>query len=605
MSEAVQSLLKKSEPSSLTNFFLLSLLSFGLSSCLQDDQSDASIQISTYEELVSLEIDQLLDFESEIRNSQDSFLLAEFLVVKAGKERQIGEFQKALLTWEQLFTIERFIAEHRLGSIYVELGNLHHYLDSPVEAIAYYRKAIPVNKSRSDARGVVIALHNISSVYNNIKQYDSAEYYQRSCISYAFENELDSLGHEYQSELGLSYLESGALDSAEKYLSAEIENAPNDEDQSIALLNYGYYQERVGRLDTAYQLYILAGSLAERSRAYRTHWKAINNQAYVSYFSGEYKRAFVLLDSLIYLKKDQHQLDLAERISGLEKKYQNLQQEKELQELRFETERTSLIRNTSFAIVGLALLVSGLIVNAVFNRMRQSRARSNERIAQLQREKEMNALQTMIVAQEEERKRIAMDLHDGIGVLLSAARLRLSRLSKRSDKQEETDVVTETESIIQNASQEVRRVSHQMMPGVLTKLGLFEGIEDLMESIEEQHGIKINLKYPDLDERFSEKVEVMIYRIVQELINNTLKHSGAKQVNLIFRLANRHMHVEYQDDGKGFDAADASIQKSLGIQSIATRVKLLNGIHEIISSPGNGMQVVIDFDIAADEDTLS
>lgn len=571
--------------------------------CSDIDQDTVVTSKYPIEELILLDEKSLNHQEDIARQTRDSVYLVDVLMANVHTLRKEGNFQEALEVWEEIFRLEKFIEEDRLGNVYNELASLYYYAESHDQSILSYKKAIRYYDNQGQTEGVAKVLHNISAAYNDTKQYDSCYFYSRRSITYCAANGLDSLKHIYQSGFGIDFLENGQIDSARKYLSTILDNTSAGHDLAMALLNLGYFKERTGDLDTAFILYVRAGEEAESADDYDNHWKAINNQAYVSYFSGEYKRAFELMDSLIFLKKDRAQLELAERISGLEKKYQNLQQEKEIQELRFEMERTSLIRNTSLAIVVLALIVSGLIVNAVMSRMRQSRVRSDQRIAELQKEKELAGLQTMIVAQEEERKRIAMDLHDGIGVLLSAARLRLSRLSKTGETFAESSVVSETESIIENASQEIRKVSHQMMPGVLTKLGLFEGIEDLLESLEDDHGIKVKLHYPELDDRLSEKVEVMVYRIVQELINNTLKHSEAKNVLLSFKLVDRHMHMEFSDDGKGFNPDDASIQKSLGIQSIASRVKLLEGIHTITSMPGKGMNVAIDFDIAANENT--
>jgi len=218
---------------------------------------------------------------------------------------------------------------------------------------------------------------------------------------------------------------------------------------------------------------------------------------------------------------------------------------------------------------------------------------SEERIAKLEQEREVMNLQSMLYAQEEERRRIARDLHDGIGALLSAVKLHINNIESEIKKLTELDILKSTEEVIDRANSEVRRVAHNMMPGVLVKLGLFEGIEDFFDRMRESAKIKISFTYDDFEDRFENKTEVMIYRIVQELVNNTLKHASASEIKLMIKRTPDGLQMNYKDDGMGFDATIVEDPENFGLSGIKSRVNFLEGAMTVSSVQGQGVHFII------------
>jgi signal transduction histidine kinase len=127
-----------------------------------------------------------------------------------------------------------------------------------------------------------------------------------------------------------------------------------------------------------------------------------------------------------------------------------------------------------------------------------------------------------------------------------------------------------------------------MMPGLLTRMGLYEALIDLFDKVNDTEEIKVETNIPDDLERLDENKEIMLYRIIQEVVNNTLKHAQAKNLEFSVARANGNLEVLYKDDGKGFDVKEKLESKTIGLKSIQSRVNFMNGGVEIYSQPGEG-----------------
>ncbi|MFY0593797.1 tetratricopeptide repeat-containing sensor histidine kinase [Roseivirga sp.] len=197
--------------------------------------------------------------------------------------------------------------------------------------------------------------------------------------------------------------------------------------------------------------------------------------------------------------------------------------------------------------------------------------------------KQLENLQAMVIGEENERKRVAKDLHDGIGVLLTGIKLRLSsfqdKVSAQSDFKDSLDQ-------IDNACTEVRRISHNMVPASLTKLGLQEAILDLLDNVSASTDILIEETFDYEEGALAEEKEVLLYRIVQELVNNSLKYANPDKLELSISKSNNDYLLKYADNGKGFDKS--KVKLGLGLKSIASRVNILKGKLSFDSDPSTG-----------------
>lgn len=205
-------------------------------------------------------------------------------------------------------------------------------------------------------------------------------------------------------------------------------------------------------------------------------------------------------------------------------------------------------------------------------------------------------LSTVLRTEEKERIRFSKELHDGLGPLLSSAKMSLSALSKTGQADSNIEIIHNTNYVIDEAIRSLREISNNLSPHVLNEFGLGRGVENFVNRLGGIHEMSVvyttNLK----GERFDADVEVILYRIICELINNTLKHSGASEAKLDLQYDGDRLRLAYRDNGKGFDPRSAS-GSGMGLANIASRISTLNGSLELDSSKGGGMIANITVDL--------
>ena len=224
---------------------------------------------------------------------------------------------------------------------------------------------------------------------------------------------------------------------------------------------------------------------------------------------------------------------------------------------------------------------------------RQRQQLHEQQLLQLENEKKLLAAQSMMKGQEEERSRLARDLHDGVGGLLSGVRLSMSTMKGNIFLPEES--ARSFEKVVAQLDQsitELRRVSHNMMPEALIKYGLKEALENYCENLDASGNVRVQLQTYGLEQRMEQSTEIVIYRIVQELLNNVLKHAEANTVLVqLVREADR-FNLTVEDDGKGFDSSVAT--KGSGLANVKARIDYLNGSMDVQSTPGEGTSVHVE-----------
>ena len=199
----------------------------------------------------------------------------------------------------------------------------------------------------------------------------------------------------------------------------------------------------------------------------------------------------------------------------------------------------------------------------------------------------------MFDAQEEERQRIAKDLHDGVGQQVSAVKLHLQNVTdtvseKIPSLQSDLDKITK---MLSDTGSEIRSISHQMMPRALTELGLVAALEDMIGKSFTYSEIACKFEHHGLKERLPSHVEIGLYRIAQELVNNILKHSGADTVDIQLMKTDYHCILIVHDNGKGL--APTQKVKGIGMLNIDNRLRTLNGVFNMESATGSGTTATI------------
>ncbi|MDX5422431.1 MAG: sensor histidine kinase [Hymenobacteraceae bacterium] len=226
-----------------------------------------------------------------------------------------------------------------------------------------------------------------------------------------------------------------------------------------------------------------------------------------------------------------------------------------------------------------------------------------EKLRRLQENKQRQLLAATLKAQEEERRRVARDLHDEVGSMLALVKLNLHQLIAENRPGATTvSLGKETKALLQEAIGSVRRISHDLMPVVLEKMGLPQALEAMRRALPANSGTTMVLACNE-NRRVNPKLELLLYRTVQELLNNTLKHAEASLIHVSLTFSEDEVMVQYSDNGKGFDyenvmKAQEQGSSSIGLMNMQARVALANGTLSIQSEPGQGTKAEIKITIS-------
>jgi two-component system, NarL family, sensor kinase len=285
------------------------------------------------------------------------------------------------------------------------------------------------------------------------------------------------------------------------------------------------------------------------------------------------KRASVYKDSAVSLKRIQ-------TVEQLREQYETEQKEKIIAEKELEIQNHRYQQAIVIGASGLAVLILVVVLVMIRNRHRIKLEKEKQRQHHLR-------LQTIVHTQEEVQQSIARDIHDGLVQIMGAAKLSLQTISPQSEKATILNRVQEASAIMDDACTEARQISHQLLPYSLMKDGLVPALEELLRksfnSFDFNKPVEVN--------RLGGDVEINLYRIAQELVNNTLRHAEASHVIVDLSMERDTVNFSYRDDGKGFSINAAA--RGVGLTNIVTRATLIGGTAEIVSQPGKGILVRI------------
>nr|WP_255444036.1 sensor histidine kinase [Robiginitalea sp. SC105] len=210
------------------------------------------------------------------------------------------------------------------------------------------------------------------------------------------------------------------------------------------------------------------------------------------------------------------------------------------------------------------------------------------------REQQIISMRSMLEGQENERTRIARDLHDGLGNLLSSLKVNIGSLQINFDDTNAEKIYGTASRMIDEACTEVRKIAHEMMPQSLKKLGLRKALEDLVLKMDVIHGFEAKFQVQGTEKIFDDTTNVMLFRIVQEALNNIVKYARAKEVSVQLTYSEDWFDLTIEDDGVGFDTDALENERGMGLKSMAFRAEFIGGTLDLNSRPGVGTLVTIN-----------
>jgi two-component system, NarL family, sensor kinase len=306
------------------------------------------------------------------------------------------------------------------------------------------------------------------------------------------------------------------------------------------------------------------------------------NLAEIQAYKGDYKNAY---ESMKYKFKYNDSLFSQKNKNAIAK----LESEKEVIELKAKNEKKATLNNILIAS-SLALLFIGFLG---YRNFRNKQKLQNLKITELEKDKQLLAIDSMLKGQEEERGRIAKDLHDGLGGLLSGTKLSFTNMKENLIlTPEDAAQFDKSLNMLDTTIADLRKVAHNLMPEALVKFGLNDALRDFCNSIQSSSNIIVEYQKMGIDRKIENTSETFIYRIIQELVNNAVKHASAKEIMVQLTVENAKVLITVEDDGKGYDKNLTT--KGDGLDNIAFRVNYLKGKIDTLTSPNNGTSVNIE-----------
>lgn len=253
------------------------------------------------------------------------------------------------------------------------------------------------------------------------------------------------------------------------------------------------------------------------------------------------------------------------------------------------SESNSIIFIYFIGTLGMALLALSVFFFFIIyqKKMLKKQLELNETRARQQEKIISNTIQ----AQENERKRIARDLHDEVGAMLSVVKLNVGRIEKKTGEPDAKVLAAETKQYLDEVITQVRRISRALLPPSLEKLGLWFAVEELVNWINKSDQIEIDCRKNGEPNRFDQAKELALFRIIQELLNNSIKHSGSNTIDVYFRFSRNLIIILVSDKGKGFDLNNKAT--GLGLKNLESRAQIAGAKFRMKSAPGKGTKALL------------
>jgi signal transduction histidine kinase len=289
-------------------------------------------------------------------------------------------------------------------------------------------------------------------------------------------------------------------------------------------------------------------------------------------------------------------------MSDIQTKYQTAEKELENTELKSNIKTNRILLYTFTSLLIASLIIAFLVYKNAKRREKislQEKLIEQQKLEKALKDYELHSIDLMLEGQEKERQRIANDLHDNLGSMLATLKLNFEnlRLRKNELKDEENKLYERTDELIEEAYQKVRRLAHAKNAGVFASQGLIPAIKKLAEKISIPGKLQIQVIPFGFNDRLENTLEIAIFRAVQELSTNIIKHSEATEATIHLTNHEDNINIIIEDNGVGFDSKKISTADGMGLQTIQKKITQLGGTFTIDTTPGKGTTIIIDIPV--------
>ncbi|MEQ8908316.1 MAG: tetratricopeptide repeat protein [Vicingaceae bacterium] len=498
-----------------------------------------------------------------IEKTQDTALIVSNYLEMAHFLIDYQEIEKAKSIYDTALNLAIGINDSLILSYcYGGLGKYHISKQEHKKALEYYLKAADLKQNKFSKVELAGTYNNIAVCYDYLEQYVLAKTFYKKALkiykSVDFKNDESMAFY----NIGICFYNQNKMDSAIFYLnqSAKLDSALKDiESEATTYLDISDSYLSLGNYEKAYA------------------------------FSEKYR---ILHDSLLNASKIQS-------IAEMQTKYETEKKVQRIELLNQKNKAQQAERNFMLAISVVLLLA--FIALGIYFIQRNRIAKRNARIAQQEMEavldeQEIKTYNAMLEGQEEERMRIATDLHDRLGSMLSTIKLMFSSLEEKVDKAqtENESQYAKANDLLDQACTEVRSISHNLGTGMVANFGLSRAMEELCESIDQTGKVKCRFLAHNLADGYKLETEINLYRITQEALNNAIKHAKAKSISVQLNDLGEELSLQIEDDGAGFEIKKVKATEGMGLGNLEKRAKKIGGTLHLDSNPGRGTTIIVE-----------
>jgi signal transduction histidine kinase len=589
---------------------------------------DTSKSAMYYQKAISFSVKKNLTYEAGSSYYNQSFLL-----------NTKGLYDKSLISLdsaEYYFTnSNNSNSEFKLAQIYTTKAEVFRYKNDYNKAVEYQQKGIKIFEKLNKPKSIVPSILSLSNYYKEMNEFGKMEQYIAKALAIARVNGYsDDLFKAYfYMTLALNmqnkYQEAkNYLDSAKQYYT---ESGGYGVPVSFHLVA-GLLYMNLNMLDSANKSFKASYAIAEKYKAVFSMIQSRLQLGRVLSLQKRFKEAeTILLSAAEEIKKTNESSQWLIALDYLSRLYDEwgnykmgLQYYKEFKEVsdsvssdrnknyaselevKYETEKkdnqillqqAEIQKKKTFNYVLTGGAVALLIISLLsYRNYRHKQKIQQQRIAELETQQHLTATEAVLKGEEQERTRLAKDLHDGLGGMLSGIKYSMNNMKGNLIMTPDNAQAFERSmDMLDSSIKEMRRVAHNMMPESLVKFGLDTALKDFCNEINQSGALKVNYQSIGMENAEMEQTTaITIYRIVQELINNTMKHAAARTAIVQVTKSNNQLSVTVEDDGKGFDPALLKSAKGIGWTNIQSRIDFLKGTLDVQSSADTGTSVHIE-----------
>jgi signal transduction histidine kinase len=486
---------------------------------------------------------------------------------------------------------------------YTNLATIFSYLKDNDKALYYAKGAYAAADKLKDQGKIVSAVNSEMSIRLELHQYDSVLIPLKQNLLAA-----SALQNFYQQGISNNLLGNyygygrGKYDSSVFFVKNALlcmQKVNNEYEMTNMMHNLGYYYERSDNADSALHYLNMAIVKARSLGMDQVVQYSLKSMVDVEEKRGNITAAYKYLRELLAVNDSVQAENNREQVNELEARYQAEKKEAQINQLKAKEEiqrikiRQKNLLNYFFAAVALLLI---LLTAALYRSYQQKQVMQQKRITELEKEKQLAATEAVLKGEEQERTRLAKDLHDGLGGMLSGIKYSLNTMKGNLIMTpDNVQAFERSMDMLDSSIKEMRRVAHNMMPEALVKFGLDTALKDFCNDINQSGALKVNYQSIGLNKAvIDQTTAITIYRVIQELLNNTMKHAGAANAIVQVSKTADVLSVTVEDDGKGFDTAILHRAKGIGWSNIQNRVEFLKGKLDVNSEKGKGTSVLIE-----------